>query len=259
MGRDTAISWTNATFNPWWGCTRVSPGCDHCYAEAFDKRLGGNHWGKGAPRRTFGEKHWNQLFKWQREAKASGTPLFVFVASMADVMDDEAPAGELQRLYDHIDQCPNLIFQLLTKRPHRYASRLPAKGFRYGNVWLGTTCENQHFYDVRWPILHGITSTLDLVSWISYEPASGSLSMRGRSTVPDWIIFGGESGADSKRRPMELSWAENLRDECQSSGSKFFMKQMSARTPNEAKDLIPVEMLIQQFPDHRPSIFSPGE
>ena len=248
MARHSKISWTSATFNPWIGCTKVSPGCDNCYAEAFDNRLGGGLWGKGAPRRTFGEKHWSQLFKWQKEAKDTGTSLYIFVASMADVMDDEAPAGELQRLYDHINECPDLTFQLLTKRPHRYAERLPVGGFRHGNVWLGTTCENQHFYDIRWPILHRVSAAMGLVSWISYEPAIVTLSMKNWSNVPDWIICGGESGADSKRRPMELAWAENVRDECLSSGTKFFMKQLSARTPDKGKELILADLLIQQFP-----------
>ena len=147
MGRNTAISWTDATFNPWWGCTKVSPGCDNCYAQVFDNRLGGGHWGKGAPRRIFSDKHWSQLGKWQTEAKAAGKPIKVFCASMADVMDDEAPEGQLDRLYEQINACPDLIFQLLTKRPHRYADRLPISGFVHRNVRLGVTCEDQHFYD----------------------------------------------------------------------------------------------------------------
>lgn len=222
---------------------------ENCYAEELDKRWGGGHWGKGALRRTFGEKHWNSLHKWQREAKATGVPIKVFVASMGDVMDDEAPAAELQRLFDHIDACPDLIFQLLTKRPHRYAYRLPTQGFQHGNVWLGATCENQHYYDLRWPILRQIARQLELISWISYEPAIGSVSIKRTSTVPDWIIFGGVSGSDAKRRPMELTWAESLRDECERRGAKFFIKQMSARTPKQAADLIPVNMLIRQFPN----------
>jgi protein gp37 len=250
MGRDTAISWTDATFNPWHGCTKVSPGCDNCYAETQDKRYGGEHWGKGQPRRVMSDDHWKQPLKWNREAQAAGKKLKVFCASMADVMDDEAPAGQRERLWDLIDQTPWLIYQLLTKRPHRYHRFLP-ESFKHQNVWLGTTAESQPFYDVRWPILQKVASSMGLVSFVSYEPAIGSLSMRRWPTSPNWIIFGGETGADSKRRPMELAWAENLRDECQASGTKFYMKQMSARTPDRAKDLIPVDMLIQQFPVHR--------
>ena len=72
MGKETGISWTDHTFNPWWGCTKVSPGCDNCYAEAFDKRVGGSHWGKGQPRRTFTDKHWNEPLAWNRAAEKAG-------------------------------------------------------------------------------------------------------------------------------------------------------------------------------------------
>jgi len=82
MGESTGISWTDATFNPVWGCTKVSPGCDHCYAETFDKRVGGNHWGKGAPRRLFGDAHWNEPLKWNKKAENEGRTLKVFCGSM---------------------------------------------------------------------------------------------------------------------------------------------------------------------------------
>src|ERR1700690_3208874 len=108
MGKDTSISWTDSTFSPWWGCTKVSPGCDNCYAETFDKRWGTPHWGKGVPRRVFSDKHWAEPLKWNRLAGASGKPWRVFCASMADVMDDEAPEGQRERLWELIDQTPNL-------------------------------------------------------------------------------------------------------------------------------------------------------
>ncbi len=246
MGRDTGISWTDATFNPWWGCTKVSPGCDHCYAEAFDKRVGGAHWGKGEPRRVFGEKHWNEPLKWNKNAQSEGIALKVFCASMADVMDDEAPEGQRERLWTMIDATPNLIWQLLTKRPHRYARYLPATGFKHGNAWLGTTAENQQYYDSRWPELNRAASMFDLKSFISYEPAIGPLSILGHDEKPDWLIFGGESG--SGRRPMETMWPESIKFECEQAGTAFFMKQMSAKTPNEAKSLIPAHLLIHNFP-----------
>jgi protein gp37 len=170
---------------------------------------------------------------------------------MADVMDDEAPEGQRERLWDLIDKTPNLTWQLLTKRPHRYKEYLPISGFQNGNVWLGTTCENQHFYDIRWPILRESAERFNCISWISYEPALGPITMHtgvvnGMFKVPDWVIFGGESG--SVRRPMEQSWAENIKEECNSFGVKFFMKQMSAQTPAKAKELIPAHLLIHQFP-----------
>lgn len=87
------------TFNPWWGCTRVSPGCDHCYAEALDARTGGAHWGKDIPRRTFGDKYWARPLKWDADARKAGERAHVFCASMADVFDAEAPEGQLERLW----------------------------------------------------------------------------------------------------------------------------------------------------------------
>lgn len=238
MGKETGISWTDHTFNPWWGCTKVSPGCDHCYAETFDKRVGGAHWGKGAERRSFGDKHWNEPLKWDGGR--------VFCASMADVMDDEAPAGARERLWALIDATPHLTWQLLTKRPHRYARYLPSTGFKHGNAWLGTTAESQPYYDVRWPELNRAAKMFDLKSFISYEPAIGSLTMQGFDEFPDWLIFGGESGAG--RRPMKLAWAENIKIECEEFGVSFFMKQMSAQTPTKAKELIPANLLIHEFP-----------
>jgi protein gp37 len=257
MGQDTGISWTNSTFNPWWGCTKVSAGCDNCYAESFDKRYGEPHWGKGVPRKTFGDKHWAEPLKWNRLAQASGKPWMVFCASMADVMDDEAPEGQRERLWDLIDDTPYLTWQLLTKRPQRYTSYLPSEGFRHKNVWLGTSAENQHFYNIRWSVLRIIAEEFGLVSWISYEPALGPLSMDEYAIslleqgdryedYPDWIICGGETG--SNRRSMEQRWAENIQSECEISGVKFFMKQMSALRPDQGKVLIPAHLLIHQFP-----------
>jgi protein gp37 len=256
MGKETGISWTNRTFNPWWGCTKVSPGCDNCYAETFDKRVGGHHWGKGVPRREFGEKHWNEPLQWNKIAEREHTRHLVFCASMADVMDDEAPVGAREKLWDLIDRTPYLIWQLLTKRPHRYNRYLPIS-FQNDNVWLGISAENQHFYSIRWPILRLVTADYDCPSWVSYEPALGYLSMDefvleddgedcSVQDYPDWIIFGGETG--NGRRPMEQVWAEALIEECKGSGTKFFMKQFGARTPDEGHKLVPPELLIREFP-----------
>lgn len=247
MGEITGISWTDHTFNPWWGCTKVSPGCDNCYAEAFDERVGGAHWGKDAPRRTFAEKHWNEPLKWNRMAEKEGRKHLVFCASMADVMDDEAPEGEREKLWKLIDATPNLIWQLLTKRPQRYERYLPAK-FKHRNAQLGITAEDQPNYDLRLPILRRLAYLTGLITWVSFEPALGPLTMLNHSWVPDWIIFGGESG--NGRRECKAEWAANLLEEIRANHlcTKFFMKQMGGRTPAEGKNLIPVHLLIQEFP-----------
>jgi protein gp37 len=251
MGEVTGIAWTDHTFNPWHGCTKVSPGCDNCYAEAFDKRVGGAHWGKGEPRRVFGEKHWNEPLKWNKKAQADGVKTKVFCASMADVMDDEAPKGQRERLWALIDQTPNLLWQLLTKRPHRYTRYLPKDGFQHDNVILGTTTESQEFYDVRMRHLDDAVIFLrqrgfmrQVQNFISYEPALGPIQMG--ALYPDWVIFGGETGAG--RRPMELEWAEAIKAECEYIGIPFFFKQMSAQTPKQAAALIPAHMLVREFP-----------
>lgn len=252
MGQETSIGWTNRTFNPWWGCTKVSPGCDSCYAETFDKRVGGAHWGKGVPRRTFGDKHWGEPLKWNDDAGAAGRTDRVFCASMADVMDDEAPEGLRERLWSLIDRTPHLMWQLLTKRPQRYTRYLPPKGFFFGNVILGMTAENQEFYDARIQyLLEGAEFLSDLgfrttiQTFVSYEPALGPIKMKGFR--PNWLIFGGETG--HSRRPMELQWAEDIKRQCKDSGIAFFMKQMSAATPDKASALIPANMLLRQFPE----------
>jgi protein gp37 len=246
MGEVTGISWTDHTFNPWWGCTRVSPGCVNCYAETFDKRVGGDHWGPGKPRREFGDKHWNEPLKWNRDAlRTFGRRARVFCASMADVMDDEAPAGHRERLWALIDETPNLIWQLLTKRPERYNDYLPRE-FRNENVWLGVTAEDQEHYNLRWPIL--LQTKIEAPTWISYEPALGPLTLTDCPVWPRWIIFGGESG--NGRRECRVEWARNLRDEIRTfmPWTALFVKQMGARTPAQGKALIPPDLMIQEFP-----------
>jgi protein gp37 len=196
------------------------------------------------------DAYWKEPLKWDRLAEKSEKPWRVFCASMADVMDDEAPTDQRERLWELIDATPNLTWQLLTKRPQRYKKYLPAN-FKHGNVWLGTSAEDQRNYDLRWPILREAADTWGTISWISYEPALGSLTLRTPDTnvhfkVPDWVICGGESGGN--RRPMEQEWAEKLSRECRLFGVKFFMKQMGARTPAEGSGLIPSHLFIHEFP-----------
>lgn len=246
MGEKTAISWTDHTFNPWWICTEVSPGCDNCYARTFARRLG-YEWGKGVPRRAFGEKHWNEPRKWNAKAEQAGEKRKVFCASMADVMDDEAPAGERDRLWELIDSTPFLIWQLLTKRPQRYGRYLPAM-FRHGNVQFGTTTENQEQFNIRWKYVSEVALEYRAIGWISYEPALGPLTMQYEPPAlrPEWVVFGGESG--SGFRPTEQRWAEAMLAECRKYNVAFFMKQMAAQTPQRGKELIPAHLRVQEFP-----------
>jgi protein gp37 len=149
--KNSSINWTENTFNPWEGCTKLgSPGsgCDNCYAAANDARhLRGNapHWGKGMPRRIMSDAYWEQPLAWDRQAARAGVRPRVFCASTADWADDEAPADQRDRLFELIRNTPNLDWSLLTKRATRIREYLPEdwgdKG--YPNVWLGVSVENK--------------------------------------------------------------------------------------------------------------------
>ena len=239
MAQETKIEWCDHTFNPWIGCQKVSPGCDHCYAETKNnfRKWNGGTWGPHAPRKRTAEANWKLPCRWARQAAELGERRRVFCASLADVFDNKAPHGARDDLYDLIRKTPELDWLLLTKRPENIGKMLPADwGDGYDNVWLGTTAEDQKHYDRRWAILRTIPA---VVRFISYEPALGPLQLAGHWSRPDWIICGGESG--SKARYMEPQWAHDVRDQCQQMGIAFFMKQMTK------KAAIPDDLLIREF------------
>jgi protein gp37 len=183
MGKDSAIEWCHHTFNPWWGCSRVSPGCEHCYAETFDKRVNGKdkaHWGVKAERRFFGDKHWAEPLKWNAAAAKVGERHRVFCASMADVFEDrDSLRLERVKLFRLISTTPHLDWLLLTKRPENadrlwsdahYASFNGADSLGptwAPNVWLGTTVEDQKRANERIPHLLRVPAA---VRFLSCEP-----------------------------------------------------------------------------------------
>ena len=170
MAQNSKIEWTDHTFNPWIGCQKVSPGCDHCYAETMmDHRYHKVQWGPHGQRVRTSEANWRGPLKW---AKAEGDiRQRVFCASLADVFDKQAPQGARKDLFLLIHKTPQLDWMLLTKRPENIARMLPADwGNGWPNVWLGTTCEDQQHFDRRWPILRDVPAA---VRFISYEPALG--------------------------------------------------------------------------------------
>lgn len=230
MGERTGIQWTDHTFNPWWICAPVSPGCAHCYAEVLAKRFGYS-WGVGVPRRTFGEKHWQEPLKWNQKAEQEQHRHRVFCASMADVFDREGPPSERARLWQLIKQTPWLDWQILTKRPENISAMLPKDwGAGYANVWLGTTVESQRYVG-RIKILNAIPAA---IHFVSYEPALSALSLNLHKI--DWLIVGGESGPNA--RPFELRWARQILAECRRRGIAVFVKQMGSLWAKEvgAKD-----------------------
>ena len=230
MGDTTKIEWTDHTFNPWLGCTRVSEGCRFCYAESLVKRYGWAKWGPGQARKRTAPANWRKPLAWNRAAEKAGIRRRVFCASLADVFDHEAPDGAREDLWELIRKCPALDWQLLTKRPQNIEKYLPEdwdKGFEH--VWLGTTTEDQAAYDLRWPILSSIRAS---VHFISYEPAIGPLVIDrgvGRGD-PNWIIIGGESGNGA--RAMNPQWARDLVTEGYECCIPVFLKQWGTYRSN---------------------------
>ena len=228
MGKNSRIEWTDHTFNPWWGCTKVSEACMHCYAEAWSKRVGQKVWGPKAERRFFSDRHWLEPVKWNAVALAEGRRARVFCASMADVFEDRRELDPWRtKLWDLIDITPQLDWLLLTKRPELVAGLTRWSHGWPPSVWLGTTVENQESSDLRLPHLSSIPAA---VRFISAEPLLGPLDIRSHlgSTV-DWVITGGESG--SKARPSSPSWFRELLGQCIAADVPFHFKQWGDWAP----------------------------
>jgi len=146
MAQNSSIEWTDHTFNPWWGCSKVSPACLHCYAETWAKRVGQKIWGVQSPRRLFGTAHWDEPVRWDAEAEASGIRRRVFCASMADVFESRSElTDEREKLWMLVETTPSLDWLLLTKRPQNTFRFAPWSDEWPNNVWVGTTVENQHW------------------------------------------------------------------------------------------------------------------
>src|SRR5216684_216131 len=200
MARDSKIEWTHHTFNPWWGCTKVSPGCKYCYAETWAKRVGQAVWGIKAPRRELSEPYWKQPLAWNAEAARLKTRARVFCASMADVFEDRRDLDDKRtRLWDVIARTPDLDWLLLTKRPQNVSRLAPWGDTWPENVWLGATAENQKCLERRIAVLTGLSAR---VLFLSCEPLLGPLDLSrwiqgarlGEHRAFDWVIAGGESG-----------------------------------------------------------------
>ena len=221
MGKDSQIEWTHHTFNPWWGCDRVSPACKHCYADTWSRRVGYDIWGRDEPRRTLSDAYWRQPVAWDREAASDGVRRRVFCASMADVFEDRRDLDPLrERLWDLIGRTPNLDWLLLTKRPQVVGRLVPWADDWPHNVWLGTTVENQRWANRRLPEL---TAHPANVRFLSCEPLLGPIDLDPWLQGVGWVIVGGESGGNA--RPMNPQWAESLRDQCGAAGIPFHFKQ----------------------------------
>lgn len=225
MADQTKIEWTDRTFNPWTGCTKISPGCDNCYAEAWSKRSGHVRWGNH-PRKRTTEAYWRAPLAWQKAAPefiaTYGRRPRVFCASLADVFDNQVDPAWRVDLFELIRSTPDLDWQLLTKRPQNIAKMLPTDWGERGwsNVWLGFTAEDQLRFDQRKRFIAAIPAA---VWFVSYEPAIGALRITDDDPAPDWLIIGGESGPNA--RPMKAEWVDDALEDCRRRGVAPFFKQ----------------------------------
>jgi protein gp37 len=222
MARETLIAWTDHTFNPWMGCAKVSEGCRNCYAATLvTNRMGLRLWGEGAPRQvTVGP--WRNVRQWQREAATAGVVRRVFCASLCDIFEDHTTANVTRpRVWDLIRECPDLHFQVLTKRPERIVDNLPEDwGEGWHNVWLGTSIEDMRVAG-RADHLRPIPA---VVRFVSYEPALGPLDDLDLTGI-DWVIYGGESGPGY--RAEDKMWARTMHRRAAERSIAFFHKQSS--------------------------------
>ena len=226
MAANSKIEWTHHTFNPWVGCTKVSLACDHCYAEGWAKRTGGAALWQGERRRT-SAANWREPIKWNKRAEAEGQRYRVFCASLADVFDNQVPWEWRKDLWLLIKDTPHLDWLLLTKRPQNIAKMLPPGwGNGWHNVWLGTSTENHEEMLRRGKALRAVPAA---VHFWSAEPLLEDLGGIPTEIMPEWVICGGESGANA--RPMHPDWARSLRDQCAAAGVPFLFKQWGEWAP----------------------------
>ncbi|MCC2649856.1 MAG: Bacteriophage protein gp37 [Microvirga sp.] len=246
MGETTKIEWTDHTFNPWIGCTKVSPACDGCYAEhMMDHRYGRVQWGAGEDRKRTTPGNWRKPIAWNKAAAAKAESTYVFCASLADVFDNEVDPLWRWDLFKLIEATPHLTWLLLTKRIGNVVKMTdPANGCRPlpRNAAIGASLPNQEEYDRDRMKLWEVKQRLQPVfTFGSFEPLLSHIILDKHA--PDWVIVGGETDQGShKARHMESEWAWVLMRQTRELGRSFFLKQMTNKAP------IPDGLLIREFP-----------
>lgn len=249
--KTTKIEWADSTASPFYGCTKVSPGCANCYAENWAKKFGKDCWGPGKPR-IKSKSFDRDCRRWNAEVDAQANlamacdgppgqepPRPRIFPSLCDWLDPEVPAEWLADLLRTIHDCPNLDFLLLTKRPELWSSRIDAAHFIASaqgknmdiaarwlagtppeNVWIGVSCEDQKRLDQRNPEL---LRTPAAFKFLSLEPLLGPLNLKAMDAF-DWVIVGGESGP--KARPCNIEWIRDIIRQCRDSKVPCFVKQL---------------------------------
>ena len=216
MSDNSAIEWTDATWNPVTGCTKISPGCAYCYAERLTLRF--KRGGPYLPGKTTIMLHYDRLdtpSKWK-------SPRRVFVNSMSDMFHEEVPFEFVRETFLKMAKYDNHTYQVLTKRPERMLEYLSWEGGLEwpDHVWVGVSVENQFWADRRIPLLAKVPAK---VRFLSVEPLLKAVELRKYLNQLQWVIVGGESG--HKARPMKAEWAIRIRDDCLEAGVPFFFKQ----------------------------------
>lgn len=222
MSRNSAIEWTNGTWNPVTGCTKVSAGCDNCYAERLSERFRGV---KGHPFEpgfdlTLRPARLGQPLSWRR-------PQLIFVNSMSDLFHKDIPAEYIHRVFDTMERADWHVYQVLTKRSslmRRFVQERYPDGVAPSHIWLGVSIEN----DGALTRLRHLKETNASVRFVSFEPLLGPIGSVNLEAI-HWVIAGGESGPGA--RPVDADWVRELRDQCEIQHVAFFFKQWGGRTP----------------------------
>ena len=220
----SSIEWTEQTWNPTTGCTKISQGCKFCYAEVMARRL--NAMGVDKYRNGFKLTLHPDVLNEPRRWK----PSIIFVNSMSDLFHDNVPLEYIQAVFKVMNECPQHQFQVLTKRAERLEQLSPLLNWTE-NVWAGVSVENQ---ETMFRIAH-LQRTGAAVKFLSCEPLLESLPDMSLTGI-DWVIVGGESGF--KPRPIQESWVIDIRDQCQRANVPFFFKQWGGRHKKQAGRLL---------------------
>ena len=221
MSINSSIEWTNSTWNPVTGCTKVSPGCAHCYAEAITLRF--RRGGPFLPGKTTIRLHPERLdqpARWRQ-------PRRIFVNSMSDLFHEEVPFEFVDKAFRVMESNDRHIYQILTKRPERMLEYVEWTEWEPwpGHVWAGVSVENQYWADRRIPLLQQVPCS---VRFLSCEPLLKDVDLTPHLQGIHWVIVGGESG--TRARPMEEAWAVDIKEHCEQAGVAFFFKQWGGRT-----------------------------